>query len=397
LSKSRRGDLGACFSNSGKRLKTLVAITMLLASGPAAAGVVQTFDARLEGDVTFADGRLDVAGKAAPWNTVIYALPQTSARTLSAAGAVRLAGGEVWRAEILTLSNKRLAVRSALLGAREIDLGLVSQLEFTAARAASPAPADDAQDPAAGTLYREKGEPVPGTLLWVDETHLALDSPLGVLTLPREGLVRYKFPDRARAAPAGGGDRVGLIDGSVISGAAKPVAGGVQIEHPILGTMKFAAGLIQYVRRGDARVADLVAGVPASMTTSGVFEKAAAAKPILVSYQGGAKTEKMQHLAAERLEPKTVVRYELRQEAGKKVRLTGRASPIEGGRGDAVLRISAGGKTLFERTIAPGAATVPLAVDLPEAKELVLEVDFGPRIAFPCGVLLEDPLLITAP
>ena len=366
------------------------------AAGPAAAGVVQTLDARLEGDVTFADGRLEVAGKAAPWDTVIYAMPQAAARTLSAAGAVCLAGGEVWRAEILSLSNKRLAVRSALLGAREIDIGLVAQLEFAAPRAGSPAPAEDAQHPAAGTLYREKGEPVPGTLLWIDAARLALDSPLGVLTLAREGLVRYSFPGAARAAPAGDTDRVGLVDGSVLLAAARPVAGGVRIEHPILGTMKLGAGLIRYVRRGDPRVSDLVAGVPRTVATSGVFEKAAAASLILVSYQGDFGAERTRHLAAERLTPKTTIKYDLRPETGKRRRLTGRASPIEGARGDAVLKISAGGKTVFEQTFAPGAATVLLAIDLPEAKDLRLEVDFGPRIAYPCGVLLEDPLLITA-
>jgi hypothetical protein len=66
-------------------------------------------------------------------------------------------------------------------------------------------------------------------------------------------------------------------------------------------------------------------------------------------------------------------------------------------RGDARLRVLAGGKTLLEKTIGPGAAVEPLALDLAQAQELVLEVDFGNRIGFPCGIVLEDPIVVVAP
>jgi len=383
-------------------LKIAACIAIALVAAPALAGVVQTLGARIEGDVKFADGRLEAAGKTVPWNEVLYAAQDRVQRTLSAAGAVHLAGGEVWRADILSLSGKRLALRSALLGAREIDPALVSALDFLAPqpRGTGSAWAETAPRPAAGatgTLYRDKGEPVPGTLLWIDETRLAIDSPLGVLTLAREGLVRYEFPAGRKAATATGLDEVGLVDGTVIRGSAKPVPGGVAVEHAVLGTLRLGDQLIRFVARQPAGVIDLGSRPPSSVTQSGILDKSGPSRPAAIASERPCATGTAKSLTALRLEPKTVMKWDLRGEAGKPSRLSGRICPIEGARGDAHLRILAGGKTILEKDIGPGAAVEPLALDLAAAQELAVEVDFGPRIGFPCGIVLEDPIVVAAP
>ena len=373
--------------------KTICQLGLLLvAAAPAwAGGVVQTVDARLEGDVAWADGGLSVAGKPVAWDAVIYALPQAAEAGASSGGAVRLDGGEVWRGDIVGLAAKRLTVRSALFGTREVETDRVRELWFFDA-----AGADGSQTGAAGTLYRDKGEPIPGTLLWVDETRLAIDSPLGVLTLPREGVVRYNFPasPKAQDRPAGD-DLVGLVDGTVIRGAVKPKAGGVEVVHAVLGTLVIPAANIHYVRRSDARVTDLIAQLSGTIKEQGILNASAAGGPRDVRGGSDVSAPAGQCLAAMRLQPKTTAACALARGAGKQLRLTGRIEPVPGARGDARLRVKVGGKTVFEKDLAPGAAAVPLAVDLPEVGDLGIEVDFGRRIGFPCGVVLEDPLLIS--
>jgi len=383
-------------------LKTIVFIALLLAATPALACVVNTQGGRTEGDVRFSDGCLEVGGKTVPWNEVLYAAQDRARRTLSASGAVHFAGREVWRADILGLSGKRLAIRSALLGSREIDPALVSALDFLAPQpvGAGSAWAEGVPRPAAGaagTLYRQEGEPVPGTLLWIDETRLAIDSPLGVLTLAREGLVRYEFPAGRKAAPAPGLDEVGLVDGSILRAAAKPVPGGVQIEHPVLGTLKLGDELIQFIARQPPGVIDLGSRAPDSVTQSGILDKSGPARPAVITSQRPAAAGTTRSMTALRLEPKTAMKWDLKAEAGKQARLSGRIGPVEGARGDARLRVLAGGKTLLEKTIGPSAAVEPLTLDLAQAQELVLEVDFGTRIGFPCGIVLEDPIVVVAP
>jgi prepilin-type processing-associated H-X9-DG protein len=345
-----------------ERLRPLAYMLLALATAQTAfAGVVQTLDGRLEGNVTFADGRVEVSGKAVPWENVVYAMPQGLARTLRASGAAHLFGGDLWHGEIVRLSDNRLSLRSPFLGPREIEWQFVRAVEF------QPAEPPDVRGGAA-TLYRDKGEPVPGNLLWIDEKRLAIDSPLGVLTLPREGAVYYDAGAAARTAPGAGNDRVGLIDGTVIRCTAKPAAGAVQVEHPVLGTVRLAAAAVRYVRREDPRVRSL-----------GRADQAGPAGLCL---------------EAMRLEPKRAVNCGLKQDAGKKVRLMARVGPIDGAKGDAHLRIGTGAKTAFEMDFGPGAAAVPLSLELPDADGLVLEVDLGPRLGFPCGVVLEDPLLV---
>ena len=388
--------------------KTICQLGLLLvAAAPAwAGGVVQTIDARLEGDVAWTDGGLSVAGKPVPWESVIYVLPQAARAGASAGGAVRLGGGEVWRGDIVGLSANRLAVRTALFGTREVEADQVQELWFFdvpcadgAAAATGAAPEDAKRQSAAGaagTLYRDKGEPIPGTLLWIDEMRLAIDSPLGVLTLPREGAVRYTFAARSQAAKQPqGDDLVGLADGTVLCGGAKPKAGGLEVAHGVLGALAIPAANIHYVRRGDARATDLIGRFAGTIREQGILSAAAAAGPRYARRACDVSGLAAPCLSAMSLQPRTASTWRLKPWAGKPLRLTGRIEPLPGARGDARLRVTVGGKTVFVQDLAPGAAPAGLAVDLPRGDELGIEVDFGKRIGFPCGVVLEDLLLIS--
>ena len=105
-------------------------LTFTLAAAPAAGGVVQTLDARLEGDVAFAGGTVTVGDKTVPWAQVIDVVHESAVRTIPPPGAVRTVAGEVWRGEVLRLAAGRLTARLALLGEREVALDRVAAVEF---------------------------------------------------------------------------------------------------------------------------------------------------------------------------------------------------------------------------------------------------------------------------
>ena len=378
------------------RTTVAMALVALTVSTALSAGVVRTLDARLEGDVVFADGRIEVGNKSVPWDAVVYIMPDGRARTLGTPGAVRLVGGQVWRADILRLSAGRLTIRSRLWGRREIDAAGVTAIEF-----ARGAPKADGAKPA--TLYREDGEPIPGSLLWIDPSRLAIDSPLGVLTLSRKGLLCYVFgPAAARPADAPAADEVGLVDGTVLRGRAKPAQGGVSLQHATLGTLTLGAKMIRYIRRHNAPAVDLAevwtrsapAAASASITSHGLTGRTPQGRPVEVIHAGDEQRGGATYLTAVRVRPKSVVRYRLPQAAGGSVKLTGRMGPVEGARGDVRIRIAAGDRVLLEKEFAPDAGEVALRLDVPAGSELVFDVDFGRRIGFPAGICLKDPLLI---
>lgn len=366
-------------------ITVVVATALLVASAAHAAGVVRTLDDRLEGHVVFRDGRIEVDGKPVPWPALVYAMPDGHVRTLGAPGAVRLAGGEVWRGDVLSLSAAKLTLRSRLWGERRIDAARVTAVEFV-----HGAPAPDASKP--GTLYREDGEPIPGSLLWIGPSRLAIDSPLGVLTLARKGLIGYVF-DRTAAGrtDARAADEVGLVDGTVLQGRAMAKAGHLVLEHPIHGNLKLPAEIVRYVRRPVDGASDLAALAPTSAVSTGVFGPQAAPA---ISIRRLAETPQADALVTVTVRPKTELRYEVAPGEGRW--LVARLRPVADARGEVRVWIAAGDAVLDEVVLTPDAAPVPLHLELPpEARDLTVEVDFGRRIGFPCGVRIEDPLLIS--
>jgi hypothetical protein len=364
-------------------------ILALAAPLSAHAGIVQTLDGRLEGNVTFADGRLDVGGKAAPWEALVYAMPHGRAGGAGSSGAVRLASGEVWQAEIVSVTAKRLAVRLALFGKKELDLAQVTALDFVPGLGR----ADGLQ---AGSLYREKGEPVPGALLWVDETRLALDSPLGVLTVPRDSVLRYVLAAPSAKAPEAGDDEIGLVDGSILRGHAKLTPGGLKLEHPVLGNVSIDGAMVWFVARRGKRIVDIAGLRPESVTAPGLL---AAASPMATV--GFCRTDDQGRncghcLTAITIQPKTVLRYKLDAVAPKGGQLVAMLAPMEGAKSPVHVKVVAGGKAILERDVAPGAEALAVKVDVPAGGTLDFDVDYGPQPLFPCGVRFEDPVLIAA-
>jgi len=366
----------------------LLLSVVLCAALPAGADIVQTLYDRLEGGARLRADRLEVGGKTVRWGDLLYWIREGAGGTLPPPQAVRLTNGEAWHVQILGLSAKKLQVRSLLFGKREIDRGLIAALEFLPGLARET-------NLKVNTLYREKGEPIPGSLLWIDEQRIAIDSPLGVLTLQREGTTRYLFTQSSSAAGQAAEEEVCLVDGSILRGRVKPGERRVELEHAVLGRLSLPVAALRSILRRPPSVLYLVELPMESVETFPLV--ASGARPEKVAYPARRELggrSKARWLRGIRILPKTTVRYRLPKGRGRKLLFRTILGPISGSAGDVRLRITAEGRSVFDRELTAAEKREALSLKLPEGAELRLEVDFGSRIRFPCGVTLGEPHLV---
>jgi hypothetical protein len=365
----------------------LLSITGLLAcAASASAGVVITADARLAGPAAFAAEGVTVAGKVVPWGDVLSAAAEPGIRTLPRFEGLRLRDGEVWRGDLVSLAGRKVDLKSDLLGKHTVELSAVAALEF----APDPRPTATLRK---NTLYRAGGDPVPGTLTGLTRATVGVESLLGKADLPRDGLTRYVLDPAAIAKPdavEGPFDEVTLIDGSRVRGKLSPTAEALVIEHERLGRLAVPYKAVRSVLRRPETVLDPAAAEPKSAETAPLTTGEA---PLAVRSLHGDAADKPEFVRGLEVQPKTVVRFAL--PPGSKRRLRVELVPLADARGDVTLRISVGGSAVLERTVSPADAPAAVSVELPEGAELTIEADFGPRLRFPCGVVLRDPLLVT--
>ncbi len=345
---------------------------------------VQTPAGRLEGRLVFASDHVAIGEKQVAWDDVLYLLANRPARTLPKPHAVRFKNGEVWCGVILSLAGKRLEIETDWFGPKKVDIASVAALEFT--------PGARLENVKADTLYREKGEPVPGKLLAIDKDKLTMESPLGTVNIPREGLTRYVIlPVTVPATDAQAPDEIALADGSIFRGKMKPAAGKLPLEHPLLGELALPTNSVRSVVRSRPGFIDLTDLSPKSAETAPLI--AGAAPPARwQSIRGDG--DDATFVKALRIEAKTTVRYELPKRDGQKLMFAANVQPVGGARGSVRVRLAVGEETVFDKELAAGEKALPLSLELPQGDSLSIEVDFGPAIRFPAGVNLGDPHLL---
>jgi hypothetical protein len=373
----------------------VVATVMLLLPLAVLAGTVETQQGRSEGKVLLGADGVTVAGKPVPWAEVLYVLADPAGSTLPRPNLVRLRTGEVLAGQILTSTGKQIEVRCDWFGKRPVEMDQVAVIEFLAnvpVRAALKRQ----------TLYREKGEPVPGVLMWLEKDTLGLDSPLGSTTVKREGLVRYVFDDKPPAPSSQDHDEVGLIDGSIFRGKIEPEKDGLRMEHSLLGKMSLPATAVRFVVRHTASAVDVSELVPLvqetgegilakgrvvpSTVSPASFAPAGDAAGVIRAGGGCAKVV--------RIEPKITLRYTLPKHEGRKLVWRTSLAPVDGARGDTQIKVSVGGKAVLEKSLAASDRPSAVNLDLPRGDDLTIEVDFGTLLRFPCGVLLLAPRFV---
>lgn len=357
------------------------------ASTVSRADTVQTAGAILAGEMIPRENTIRIAGATVLFSDVMTAVRDTGANTFSAVQVVRMTNGEIWCGSIVGLETNTLAFRGDLFGERAIGTEAVATLDFS--RQVAPTVASKR-----GVLYREKGAAIPGTLLWIREGTLAIDCPLGVLPIPRQGVIRYQFKEPVSSVPRDGEDEIGLIDGSVYRGRLSLISNGLEVAHASLGRISIPWGAMRYLLRSPPGLTRL--GLPAAGDVELRGPAGPPAAPRLIDYRTGLEPRQPSPacLTAVRMQPFTAARYRLQGREGRKAWFHAVVAPVPECRGDVRISLQVAGVTAYERTLLCTNDPVTASLDLPPGEELTIKVDFGGKLLYPCGADLRDPCVV---
>jgi len=338
---------------------------------------VATINERIEGALAVKDGQLTVGDKAVAWNSVSYIVRSDAQPTVTSPRLVRFKNGEIWSAEISGLISKKLTLDSPAFGAQRADVALVASIEFVQSLESDPT-----AKPA--TLYREKAQPIPGEILWIDREKLALSTALGALTLQRDGLTRYVFSTQAPEA-TDTLDELALRDGSIFKGKTELSGTSVELTHGILGKLSFPLSALRYVLRASNAIANIRGFSAEQVQVTPLISTRMVPEGVRDLREG---------VWGVRIWPHTVAKIPL-PEKGEKIVFRALLSSAASGAGNARVRVSAGGKYVLEKVVAEKSEWIN--VEIPKAKELEIDVDFAGSPRFPADVMLREPQLIVVP
>ncbi len=321
------------------------------------------------------DGRLQLEGRDIRFESVKSIFLERGPAASPPHQAIGLRSGEQWFVHLHELKEDGLLeFTSPLFGRRSIEIEKVASLEF------SPG-TDPAKANRPGILYRTEGRPLPGKLLWVKHDNVAVDSPLGIIPMPRKDLHRYVLPGKPAQADASL-DELGMVDGTVLLGTLGFNEGKVQLLHPVLETLQVDWKSIRYIVRSGNGISWLSDLERTSAESVGPLGR----KP----FQDASKTraEGSRFLTTLRVSPQTTLRYKLTGSGEREFRAI--LSSIPGSRGDATVVLAASGKEFYRQSVTGGDAARTLKLPVPEGDALELRVEFGERMAYPCGIDLGD-------
>lgn len=348
-----------------------VVIAALTACGLARADAIWTARGRLAGRVQFSADRPVCAGTAVAWSDVVLLSLDAGGRTISAPNALRLVTGEIVPAELVRAAARKVRIVSPVFGEREIDQSQVAALEFLAAGRSR-----GGNEPR--TYYRKHGPPVPGALLWADAARLGIETPLGIITVGREGALRYVFSADEPAEPGVGEDELLLADGASLRGRVRCGDGRVIIEHAVLGEAAVPAAAVRLVRRNLPGVRHL--------------------RRITVARRELAAPPGPQIQAFENERPAIVVHAPCAAQLGSAGGFfRAFVRPAAGNRSEARVRIVAGGAAVMEKVLAPGSAGEAISCAVPPESPATLEVEPATAGGFPCALEIAEAHYAAAP
>jgi hypothetical protein len=327
------------------------------------------------GSLSASDGKLRIDNQDVELQSLLLAVCENEPTMAAAGSAVQLINGESWNAKILGLAKGIVSIESPLFGKREVPISQIASLGF------GPSPSK-AGEP--GTLYRTKGEPIPGKLIWIRDKNIAIDCPLGIVPIPRETVQRFVVapvdPKAERAA-----DELGLTDGSLFRGQLAFESNKLVLTHATLGPLAFGWDAVHYVQRTPEGVNWLDRLAPSDLQRVGPVLPPSPPTVIESAERG--------HLRAVRMLPRTVARYQLPESGDQMFRA--QLAPVVGCRADVTVKILAGDREVWQKKVGAGSQRLAVAADLSGATEMTLEVDFSGHLAFPCGVNWFDAHLVS--
>jgi hypothetical protein len=231
----------------------------------------------------------------------------------------------------------------------------------------------------------------------MDERRLGIDTPLGVLTLEREGLSRYVFAEAKRPPDPGVSDEILLVDGTLLRGRLERTDGAWRLDHALLGEVTLPDSAVRAVRRAANGVVDLTAVRPLSVATQPLIAgpvRDDGLRVLGLDRDDEGEMGDPPFVRALRIEPETTVRYPFPTTPRGPLVLRVLLAPAGRSRGDVKVKLRSGERTVLEREISSETPSEWIEVELPVSEEVVLEARFGARLLFPCAMILGEPHLL---
>jgi len=382
----------------GAGMVLLLTTMTALAHAGGGAGIVYVGGTTHRGAITLRDEAVRVDDQPIARSAVDAIVIHRDGRSHTTPHLVTLDDGERWAGTVIDYDQQRLRLTGPLLDDRTLDADRLDRITFVTGRAdAAPIPP--------GTLIRTEGEPIPGELMWIDPREVGLDSPLGVVTLPRERVVAYRFPatadgatgaDDATDAPDGPNDtadnhgdrpdRLTLTDGSVLHGRLVLGDNAVGLAHPRLGRMVLPQSVVHRIRFGDRPVHWLTAD---DLSAEGVDVFGHPLDPAMRQIEAAGMT-------AFRIEVGATVSVRRPGHAASRARTFLAAARVNAPRG-VELRLTArlGDERIAGQVLTADDRVHDLRItppaEVPRDAPLTLTVRPGPSFAMPAGLILQDP------
>jgi len=339
-------------------------------------GFIQLLDSakRFAGPFTLAEGEIMGKGgnRAKFDNTLLLATENvktiTSGTATHLADALILKNGEHWFGQIEGLEDNKVTLNSPHLGKHSVELGKISRLHFNYWK-------NGIREGDPGTMYRENGEPLQGTLVWIRANDIAINCSLGVVPIPRAGVLSHILAKEGSSQPANG-DELSLTDGSKVIGKTRIEGNQLIVEHGILGELKFGVEKIISLRRRLANVtwiSDLTAD---SLESSG---------PLLPPPPPQQIIDEHTSTHSLRIAPNSEVTYRVPQLGTGKLSFRASACPATANRGVASISASSG-DVKVTGIIKPNDKPLAVEVALQPGAILKLSVNFKDPVDFPCNV-----------
>ena len=357
-------------------------IITTLPHSPVVHGTVSTTGAPLSGNLDVSNGQFSVNGRTIPLVDIICVDSRKRRKKYGPTAFVRLVNGEILRAGFVSGKPGKLNIEGPLIGKHEIDTKDVACLGFTPR-------SDGASFSRNGVLYREAGYPVAGTLVSIGTDSVAFKSRFGMLEIPRAGIAGYRFVAEEDSTWNGKTDEIALVDGSLLRGTVAVAGKKLVVTHSVLTSVSVDLELVRSFRRARPDVVWLSQLSDVKTELKGALYPPTAPHEVAPLEQDNSVSPGTIRVAA-----KTVASYKLTS-SGNGRKLCTVLAPVPGCRGDVDVRMEVSGRSVFSKVLDSDAEPQALTLELPAGDELTIRIDFGGRIAYPCGADLGNAYVVT--
>lgn len=347
-------------------------------------GFAQLIDSgkRISGPFNLREGKFtNTKNESTPLENILSINTNNPTSLPDNADFIKFKNGEIWFCTITGIENQSIKVQTRFAGTQAIPLSQISMLEFNKKEK------DPENGTQPGTLYRLEGEPIPGKLIWIRQKDIAIESPLGIIPIPRTGVRRFVVSNES-SQQANKLDELSLTDGTKIMGSIIIEEGGDHFSmlHSGVGKLRFPINNIHSLKRRPKNVVWLSDLRAKTYKATGLVIPPPA--PKIIKPSGDA-------LSSLKVNPKSKITYVVPQIGDGKIIFRSTIVPSEGNRGSVMTSLGSSEKNIITH-VEPSSDEQLIQINIKSGSILELEVNFQGRLIFPCAVELRDAHFVSS-